>query len=222
MPIFVQTVEGINTVFPVSAYDPTNPFSIQFVASWGDTSQETVTATRYNNKDREYYYEFQKTYEFPGSYTASICARRTSPNIAQSVKQLATYTVNVDGLSGVELAPTLKVADIANFSAYEIFYFNIDDDGINRSWVNRRISIPISFGQTIVGYMSAAYSTAVPGRIGISLSANQIINQNWPLRTRLPFEILERDNNQVPSVVTSLLKGYVYVYEATTKSAIFL
>lgn len=222
MPIFVQTTEGINTVFPVSAYDPTNPSSIQFVAAWGDTTQETVTASRYNNRDREYYYEFSKTYEFPGSYSAAISARRVSSTLAETVKQLTTYTVNVDSLSGVELLPTLKIADLTNFTDYRIFYINVDDDGVNRSWVNKQISIPVTFGASIVGYLSASYSNAVSGTIGVSLSTNQVLNQNWPLRTRLPFEILERDNNQVPPVITSLLKGYVYVYQAATNSAIFL
>jgi len=222
MAINVQTIEGANTVFPVSAYDPTNPASIQFVAAWGDTSQETVVVSRFNNRDREYYYEFQKTYEFPGTYVAAICARRISSSFAESNRQLVVYSVAVDSLTAAELLPTLKIADIANFAAYNIFYFNFDDDGVNRSWSNRQITIPVTFGNTIVGYMSASYSTAVSGTIGVSISANQIANQNWPLRTRLPFEIIERDNNVVPPVTTSLLKGFVFVYEATTKSAIFL
>lgn len=222
MAIYTQTIEGTNTVFPISAYDPTNPATIQFTANWGDTSQEAVIVPRYNNRDREYYYEFQKTYEFPGSYTAAICARRISSSFAESVKQLVVYNVVVDSLTAAELLPTLKVVDIANFATYNMFYLNFDDDGVNRSWRNRQITIPVTFGNTIVGYLSASYSVAVSGTIGVSLSANQVFNQNWPLRTKLPFEVIERDNNVVPPVTTSLLKGFVYVYEAATKSAIFL
>jgi len=222
MALYTTTAEGINTVFPVSAYDPTNPQSIGITANWGDGSEESVQVSRYNNKDREYYYEFNKTYEFPGTYTASISGFRYSSQLASTSKQLATYIVTVDTLSAQEPYPVLKIADLANFVDYKVFYFNVDDDGVNRGWVNRQISIPVSFGNTVLGYLSASYSTAVSGIIGISLSANQISNQNWPLRTRLPFEIQELDNNQMPPVFSSLLRGYVYVYEATTNSAVFL
>lgn len=218
----VQTVEGTNTVFPVSAYDPTNPAQIVLTANWGDGSQESIIVSRYNNRDREYYYEFNKTYEFPGSYLASISGRRISNSISESSKQLATYEIDVDSIELPEPLPVLKVVDVSNFVDYSIFYFNVDDDGVSRSWTNREISIPVSFGTSILGYLSAIYSTLQPGTIGVTLTANQVFVQNWPLKTKLPFEILERDNNVSPAVITSLLRGYIYVYEATTKSAIFL
>lgn len=218
----ILTAEGTNTIFPVSAYDPINPTQIVLIANWGDGSEESIIVSRYNNKDREYYYEFNKTYEFPGTYLASISARRISNSISESSKQLATYDVTVDSIIQPEPLPVLKVVDISNFVDYGIFYFNVNDDGISRSWINRQISIPVSFGTSIIGYLSAVYNEGSPGTIGVTLTANQVFVQNWPLRTKLPFEILERDNNTVPSTVTSLLRGFVYVYEATTKSAIFL
>jgi len=222
MAISFNTIEGINTVFPISAYDPTNPTQINIVANWGDGSEERVLASRYKNRDREYYYEFNKTYEFPGTFTVIFSGARVSSTFAETVSQLASYVVTVDTFNPVEPLPVLKVVDISNYVGYKLFYFNVDDDGVPRSWTDRQIYIPVSFGTTVIGFLSASYNNTLSGTIGVSLTANQVINQNWPLKTNLPFEILEKDNTQDPPVVSTLLRGYMYVYEATTNSAIFL
>jgi len=219
---YVQTVEGTNTIFPISAYDPINPAQILLIANWGDGSQESVVVSRNGNRDREYYYEFNKTYEFPGTYNTYISAARISSALPGTSKQLATYQVTVESNIPADPLPVLKIADISNFVDYSIFYLNIDDDGVSRSWANKQLTIPVLFGTTIIGYISAVYGVDKPGTIGITLTANQVSVQNWPLKTKLPFEVIERDTGVTPPVITSLFKGYVYVYEATTKSAIFL
>ena len=223
MALPVQTIAGINTVFPVSAFDPTNPAKIMFTANWGDGSEEAVNVSRYNNIDSQYYFEFNKTYEFPGTYLANISGGRISSGLTDTSKQIVTYVVEVSSIETGEPLPVLKIADLANFADYRMFYLNVDDDGQNRSWVNKQITAPVAFGTNIIGYLSAAYNEEVPGVIGLSLSANQITNQNWPLRTRIPFEIIEKDNTNPSLPVTSILfRGYVYVYETATKFAIFL
>ena len=131
MALTVNTATGLNTIFPVSAYDPMNPQSIGITANWGDGSQESVKVFRYNNRDREYYYEFNKTYEIASTYLASICAFRFDPQINSTGKQLAQYNVVVDSLTAQDAFPVLKIADISNFVDYKVFYFNVDDDVVS-------------------------------------------------------------------------------------------
>ena len=216
----VSTFEGINTVFPVSAYDPLNADSLIFVFNWGDGSQEQVLVPRISSQ--RYYYEFQKTYEFPGTYLAVVSAYRPVGIASSSPKQLALFNVTVESLTANDPLPRLKVMNAANFVGYNMFTLTIDDDGVLRGWQNRQVSIPVSFNGTVLGFLSASYSPAVSGTIGISLTANQVSNLNWPTNTNLFIEVLEKDNNTNPYTITSLFKGYLYIYETAEYSAIFI
>lgn len=220
MAISVSTLEGINTIFPVSAYDPLDSSFLVFVANWGDGSEEGVRVYRKQGTTKQYYYEFSKIYEMPSTYTALICAYRPDTLSPSSVKQLAIYSVVVDSLTAQEPLPVLKVLNLSNFPSYNLFYLNVDDDGIQRSWTNKTLSAVVTFGNNILGYLSAAYSPAVSGRIGLSLSANQVFNQNWPLKTNLPFQIIERNN--ISQELSILFRGYIYVYETAVNSAILI
>ena len=216
----VNTFVGINTMFPVSAYDPFNAQTVTFVANWGDGSQEQQVVGRASSQ--QYFYGFQKTYEFPGTYLAMISAYRNTSLTSSSPTQLATYNVVVTSLTANEPLPTLKVMSVVNFVNYRMFTLTIDDDGVLRSWNNKIVRIPVSLDGTVLGFLSAAYSSTAPGTIGISLTANQVANMNWPLNTSLNLEILETDNNEAPPVTSLLFKGYLLIYETANYSAIFM
>ena len=168
MAILVNTLDGINTIFPVSAYDPLDSAFLVFTANWGDGSEESVQVYRKQGTTREYYYEFSKIYEMPSTYTALICAYRPDTLSPSSIKQLAIYSVTVDSLTAQEPLPVLKVLNISNFPSYDLFYLNVDDDGVQRSWVIKTLSAVVTFGSNVLGYLSAAYSPAIAGRIVLS------------------------------------------------------
>ena len=130
--------------------------------------------------------------------------------------------MTVETLTANDPLPRLKVINTANFVGYNMFTLTIDDDGVLRGWQNRQITIPVSLNGTILGFLSASYSPAVSGTIGISLTANQTSNLNWPINTDLLIEVLEQDYNTNPYTITSLFKGYLYIYETAEYSAIFI